>query len=157
MTGDILNAGKDADGRFSTGNRFWQVRSTHGRTPKFENAEKLEDAVSQYFEWNESNPLYKDQLVTFQGSATHEPVAQMRAMTLDGLCMFIGVTRAAWSEWRQNRSDLLDVMAWAESVIYRQKFEGASADLLNPNIIARDLGLADRKDHTSTDGTMSPA
>jgi len=41
-------------------------------------------------------------------------------------------------------------------VIYRQKFEGASADMLNPNIIARDLGLADKKDLSSTDKSMSP-
>jgi hypothetical protein len=28
--------------------------------------------------------------------------------------------------------------------------------MLNPAIIARDLGLADKKDHTSSDGSMSP-
>jgi hypothetical protein len=41
-------------------------------------------------------------------------------------------------------------------VIYEQKFTGAAADLLNPNIIARDLGLADKQDHQSSDGTMTP-
>ena len=33
----------------------------------------------------------------------------------------------------------------AESVIRSQKFAGAAADLLNANIIARDLGLAEKK------------
>jgi hypothetical protein len=37
-----------------------------------------------------------------------------------------------------------------EEIIRTQKFEGASADLLNPNIIARDLGLADKQDNTTT-------
>jgi len=152
-----LTAGKDpATGRFTTGNRFWEARSSHGRNPKFETADALEDAISQYFEWNEANPRYKDQLVTFQGSATHEPVAQMRAMTIGAMCMFIGVDHSTWIEWKTSRSDFSKVMGWAESVIYRQKFEGASADLLNPNIIARDLGLADKKEHTSPDGSMTP-
>lgn len=157
MAQEIMNAGKDpATGRFTTGNRWWEARSSHGASPKFETADALQDACLQYFEWNENNPLYKDQLVTFQGQATHEPVAQMRAMTIGALCMFIDIGQDTWSEWRKTRSDLSAVIAWAESVIYRQKFEGASADLLNANIIARDLGLADKKDLSSTDGTMTP-
>lgn len=116
----------------------------------------LEDAISQYFEWNECNPLYKVQLVTFQGCATHESVAQMRAMTIAAMCTYIGVTDETWREWKQSRSDFSSVMEWAEKTIYRQKFEGASADLLNANIIARDLGLADKKELTSPDGSMTP-
>ncbi len=153
----MMPTGKDpATGRFTTGNRWWEARSSHGRNPKFETAEALEDACIQYFEWNEANPLYKDQLVTFQGQATHEPIAQMRAMTLHGLCMFIGVTRSTWDEWRKSRPDFSDVITKIEDAIFRQKFEGASADLLNPNIIARDLGLADKKDLSSSDGSMTP-
>lgn len=41
---------------------------------------------------------------------------------------------------------MLAVITQAEAVIYEQKFTGAAADLLNPNIIARDLGLADKKE-----------
>lgn len=157
MGSHTITGGKDpATGRFTTGNRWWEARSSHGRNPVFSNAEDLEDACLQYFEWNEANPLYKDQLVTFQGSATHEPVAQMRAMTLIGLCQFIDIDMTTWEDWRKNRADLSRVVQWAERTIYRQKFEGASADLLNANIIARDLGLADKKDLTSTDGTMTP-
>ena len=43
-----------------------------------------------------------------------------------------------------------------EQIIYNQKFAGATAGLMNPNIIARDLGLSDKTDHTSSDGSMSP-
>lgn len=157
MSGNTISAGRDpSSGRFTTGNRWWEARSSHGANPKFENAELLQDACLQYFDWNEANPLYKDQLVTFQGCASHEPVAQMRAMTIGALCMFIDIGQDTWIAWRNTRSDLSKVISWAESVIYRQKFEGASADLLNANIIARDLGLADKKEHASPDGTMSP-
>lgn len=157
MADVTIQGGKDPNtGRFTTGNRWWEARSSHGANPKFETADDLKDACLQYFDWNEANPLFKDQLVTFQGSASHEPVAQMRAMTIGALCMFIDIGQDTWSEWRKSRSDLSAVIAWAESVIYRQKFEGASADLLNANIIARDLGLADKKELSSPDGTMTP-
>lgn len=135
-------------GRFCPGNRFWEARSSHGVKPKFEGPEPLWDACLQYFDWNHSNPLYKDQLVTFQGTATHEPVALMRAMTMAGLWMFLDIHPDTWCEWKVSRSDLSEVITRAEAVIKRQKFEGAAADLLNANIIARDLGLADKSELT---------
>lgn len=69
--------------------------------------------------------------------------------------MFLGIDRDTWSNYKK-RDDFFGVTTRAESIIYEQKFTGAAADMLNPNIIARDLGLADRKDHSSTDGSMSP-
>lgn len=144
---DRDDAGRDPEtGRFLPANRFWTARSSAGPKPKFSSAEALWTACVEYFDWCANNPLWEDRLVTFQGSATHEPVAKMRAMTLTGLCLFLDVTRETWSDWRKNRSDLSGVIAQAEAVIYEQKFTGAAADLLNPNIIARDLGLADKSE-----------
>jgi len=147
---------RDESGRFLPGNRFWEARSSHGAKPKFAEAEDLWSACCEYFEWVEQNPLYEDRLVTFQGAATHEPVAKMRAMTIQGMCIFLDVTHDTWIEWRKSRPDLSEVISRAEAIIYQQKFSGAAADLLNANIIARDLGLADKTDHTSSDGSMTP-
>lgn len=72
----------------------------------------------------------------------------MRAMSLHGLCMFIGIARSTWDEWKKTRADFSEVIAKVEDAVFRQKFEGASADLLNASIIARDLGLADKKEVT---------
>lgn len=142
-------------GRFLPGNKFWEARSSHGRNPIFKTPEDLWDAACQYFEWVEANPLWEDRLVTFQGTATHEPVAKMRAMTISGLCIFLDIARRTWDEYRE-RPDFLPVVTRAEEIIRDQKFAGAAADLLNPNIIARDLGLADKTDLTSSDGSMTP-
>lgn len=137
------------------GNRFWMARSSHGANPLFENADDLWEACCEYFEWVEDNPLWEDRLVTFQGSASHEPVAKMRAMTIEGLVTFLDISRSTWREWHK-REDLSPVCAKVEDIIRRQKFEGAAAELLNANIIARDLGLMERMDHASTDGSMTP-
>lgn len=133
------------------GNQFWKARSSHGRAPIFAEPDALFAACCEYFEWVEANPLYEDKLTSYQGVNKHEPVAKMRAMTLSGLCIFLDITRQGWAGYRA-REDFSDVTSRVEEVIRTQKFEGASADLLNPNIIARDLGLADKSELTGAGG-----
>lgn len=148
---------RDEAGRFLPGNRFWEARSSAGPKPKFADGDALWVSCLEYFNWVADNPLYADNLVTFQGSATHEPIAKMRAMTIGGLCIFLDIDATTWRDWKETRSDLSPIITRAEAVIYTQKLEGAAADLLNGNIIARELGLADKKDNTSSDGSMTPA
>ncbi|EAP4935021.1 DNA-packaging protein [Salmonella enterica] len=127
------------------GNRFWEARSSHGRNPKFESGDQLWAACCEYFQWVEDNPLWEMKPFAYQGEVTQEPVAKMRAMTLTGLCLFLDISDDTWRNYRE-KEDLLGVVSRAEKVIYDQKFSGAAADLLNANIIARDLGLAEKKE-----------
>jgi hypothetical protein len=129
------------------GNDFWKQRSSHGRKPKFETPDDLEAACIEYFEWVEANPLYEAQAFAYQGKVTMQPVAKMRAMTISGLCIFLDITLQNWTEYRE-REGFSDITTRADEIIRTQKFEGASAGLLNPSIIARDLGLADKQDQT---------
>lgn len=139
-------------GRFLPKNEFWKARSSHGRNPKFETADMLADACEQYFQWVAENPLHEAKAFAYQGTVAVEAMPKMRAMTIMGLCLFIGITQRQWMNWRLERPDFLPVMEAVEEAIRTQKFEGAAADLLNANIIARDLGLADRSEVTGKDG-----
>ena len=76
---------------------------------------------------------------------------KMRAMTIGGLCIFLDIDRTTWIEYA-SREGFSQVTTRVEAVIRDQKFTGASAGLLNPNIIARDLGLADKSEVTGKDG-----
>jgi hypothetical protein len=133
------------------GNRFWEARSSHGRKPIFASPDDLWTAACEYFAWVEDNPLWEDKVTSFQGVNTHEPIAKMRAMTIDGLCIFLDIGRRTWDDY-QAREDFAPVTSRVEAVIRSQKFSGAAADLLNANIIARDLGLSDKQEHTGKDG-----
>lgn len=133
------------------GNQFWKARSTHGRTPIFASSDHLWEACEQYFEWVENNPLWEAKPFAFQGVVTVENMPKMRAMTIGGLCIFLDIARQSWDEYKK-RQDFLAVTHKVEEIIRTQKFEGASADQLNANIIARDLGLADKSEHTGKDG-----
>ncbi len=130
-----------------TGNKFWLLRSSHGRNPIFKTPDDLWDAACQYFEWVEANPLYEDKVTSFQGVNTHEPIAKMRAMTISGLCLFLDVDQTTWRAYGE-KEDFSRIVTQAEEVIRSQKFSGAAADLLNANIIARDLGLTDKSEVT---------
>lgn len=135
------------------GNQFWLARASSGAAPAYATPEALEKDCLEYFQWVEDNPLKSAEKVTFQGTGTLMDVPKMRAMSIIGLCNFLGVGTATWYNWKgtgsagaHKRNDLLSIITWAEGIIRQQKMEGASAELLNPNIIARDLGLADKKD-----------
>jgi len=125
------------------------MRSSHGRKPIFKSPDELWEACVEYFQWVEDNPLWEDKVMMAQGEPTHVPISKMRAMTIDGLCIFLDIDEKTWSNYR-DKEDFVGVTTRAERVIRNQKFSGAAADLLNANIIARDLGLRDKQDHEMT-------
>jgi len=127
------------------GNKFWMARSSHGPKPKFENPEDLWNGCVEYFDWIAENPLLETRPFHHQGIVVLEDIPKMRAMTLDGLTHFLDIGLDTWHRYR-GRDDLREVAARVDRIIREQKFSGAAAELLNPNIIARDLGLADKSE-----------
>lgn len=125
------------------GNKFWEARTKHGRNRLFADGNELWLACCEYFQWVEDNPLWESKAFAFQGQVTVETLPKMRAMTVGGLCLFLDISQQTWFEWGRTK-DFSDVVARADAVIRDQKFAGAAAELLNPNIIARDLGLSDK-------------
>ena len=135
------------------GNQFWKVRSRHGPNVIFADPVKLQEACQEYFEWCEDNPLHESVVGWHKGEATIEELPKMRAMTIGGLSIFLGITSKTFFEWKNTREDLKHVLEWAEEIIRMQKFAGAAAGLLNANIISRDLGL---KDTAAIDFNIAP-
>lgn len=133
------------------GNEFWRARSSHGRKPIFPDQEALWAACVEYFEWVDANPLKESQAFAYQGEVKTHEIPKMRAMTLAGLCIFLDINRCTWDEYR-TRDGFTEVTTRVDEIIRSQKFEGAAAGLLNANIIARDLGLAEKNELTGKGG-----
>lgn len=127
------------------GNRFWLQRSSHGRKPIFASPEQLWEACCEYFQWVEDNPLWESKVASNKGEPEIMILPKMQAMTISALCLFLDIDRTTWQGYT-TKEDFIHITTRAEDVIYHQKFSGASADLLNANIIARDLGLRDKQD-----------
>lgn len=146
------HSGRDPAGKFVPGNQLWQLRTSHGPPRKFEGPDDLWPECLGYFKWCHDNPLYADELVKFQGEAKHVRVAKMRAMTITGLCLYLGISVETWYEWRKSRADLSETIRATESAIYTQKVEGAAADLLNASFIGKEIGLVDKSELSGKDG-----
>lgn len=139
--------------RFKKGNQFWKARSKHGRDKIFSSSSILWEACVEYFEWVDANPLWETKSYQFQGVPVQDQLPKMRAMTIGGLCIFLDIDHDTWKEYLKH-PDFSAICSKVERIIRDQKFTGAAADMLNPSIIARDLGLADKTDlnHGGQDG-----
>lgn len=131
-----------------TGNQFWKLRSKHGRDKLFESPELLWEAATEYFDWCEENPLIE---IDFRGKdCDRVELPKMRVFTLQGLCIYLDCNTAYFRNFKnQEREDIKDfssVITRIEEIIYNNKFSGAASGFFNANIIARDLGLADKSE-----------
>lgn len=140
-------------------NQFWKLRSEHGRKKLFKTPKLLWDAACEYFTWCDKNPLKEQKAFHSQGKIVKTTVHKMRAYTLGGFLLYVGANEAYLRTFKgrikkktdKKSKDFDTVIIDIEQTIYNQKFTGASADLLNANIISRDLGLADRREVEITD------
>jgi hypothetical protein len=141
---------KASPGDLRLGNKFWQIRSKHGRDKLFKTPELLWDAACEYFEWCDNNPLTEDKGFAFQGVVTHESFAKLRPYTLEGLCRYCDCNTAYFrtfkSQMNENNKDFNTVIQDIEDVIHNQQYSGAATELLNPNIVARKLGIKDSQE-----------
>lgn len=132
------------------GNKFWELRSKHGRDKLFETPLLLWEAACEYFTWCEDCPL----IATEHSAGKRVKLPKMRAFTMQGLCSYLDCGTAYFrnfkSEERAQSDGFKSVITRIEETVYNQKFTGAAAGFLNANIIARDLGLSDRQDITTT-------
>lgn len=123
------------------GNTYWKLAKGWGvgndaaYTP-----EELWNKACDYFDWVEKNPL-KEQKVF--GSGLRMNVSKMRAMSQKAFCIFAQISSTTFDNYHADEA-YLGITARIKDIIFTQKFEGAAADLVNPNIIARELGLAEK-------------
>lgn len=124
------------------GNQFYLLRHNSGRKKKFETAVELEFACQQYFDYADANPIMVDKSFHFKGQVIPHEIAKPRALTISGMALYLNMDVSTWRDYKSQK-DFSAICNQVETQIYNQKFAGASADTMNPAIIARELGLAD--------------
>lgn len=129
------------------GNQFWKLRSKHGRNMLFETPELLWEAATEYFEWCDKNPLIE---IDYRGKDSNQvDLPKMRAYTLTGLCLYLDCNTEYFNHFEKScPKGFNQIITRIRETIYTQKFVGSAAGFLNPNIIARDLGLSDKQEVT---------
>jgi len=139
------------------GNQFWKIRSKHGRNRLFKTPGAMLNAAYEYFQWCDDNPLMEQD---FRGKdAIEVELPHMRAYTIHGLCLYLGVNTEYFNHFEtevkgrddKTSKDFCKVITRIKEVIYEQKFVGAAAGMLKENLIARELGLTDKSNITIED------
>lgn len=128
--------------------RLWE-KVKFGAPPAFESPKEMWERAVEYFKWCEENTLNELKIFNNQGEIVSGDVPHMRAMTQAGLCAFLNIGVSTWHDYKK-KDNFSEVISKIESIMYEQKFSGAAAGMLNSNIIARDLGLTDKKDVNAT-------
>ncbi len=142
----------DIASQFKPGNQLWRLASNQGRPRSFASPAEMWERAVAYFEWVDSRPLIEEKVFNNQGDITRAQIGKMRAMTLRGMFVHMGIGSATWSKYKHD-AEYSNIAEQIESVIFEQKLSGAAADLLNSNIISRELGLADKQE-TKIEGKM---
>lgn len=114
-----------------------------GRPPAFKSPEEMWQKAINYFEWCKVNSIDETKIFNNQGEIVTGSAPHMRAMTQAGLCAFLNIGVSTWHDYKK-KAQYSEVTQAVEQIMYEQKFTGAAAGMLNANIIARDLGLAEK-------------
>jgi hypothetical protein len=121
--------------------RWWKRKV--GRPRIWEDPEVLLKDCEEYFEETDSRKWVKKDWV---GKDAIEVERETQTpFTLTGLFIFLEIDRRTWDLYRI-RPEFIPVITRIENIIYTQKFEGAAVGAYNGNIIARDLGLTDKRE-----------
>lgn len=136
------------------GNQFWKLRSKHGRDKLFNSPDAMWEAACEYFEYVDNNPEYESKPMAVsvgsnQGSEIEmAQIPHKQPFTIQGLCLYLGCSSSYFRNFKNSdrgkEEDYASVIEKIEETIYNQKFSGAASGFFNANIIARDLGLADK-------------
>jgi len=131
-----------------------------GRPYDFPTGPDLLKAFTDYFEYNDENPIYKTDSIRSgerAGETLYIPVK--RPYSLIGFCVYHGKGEHFIRQLQlnltgkedENSRELSSVLAWATSICYSDKIDGATAGVYNPLIVARDLGLKEKTENTGKD------
>ena len=140
------------------GNEFWKLKSKYGRDKIFATPEILFEEACKYFQWCVENPIESEELFNTKDGIARDTKNLQRPFTIYGLCIFLNVNTKYiydFEDGLKGRTDKLsnefsEIITRIREIIYSQKFDGAAVGLFNTNIIARDLGLVDKKEVNDT-------
>lgn len=120
---------------------------------KIESPEKLLEYFREYKEHEEKNRLHKIEYVGREGMRVETPLHYPLSMEGFKSWLFMNGIISDLSDYVKNKGERYDnfapIVTHIKEFIFAHNFKGASVQLLNPNLIARQLGIKEQADVTS--------
>lgn len=159
VSGQIRNENKKYFEQIEGVDDFWNKKT--GRKKIFETPDELWNACVEYFEYNSTRTINK---VDFKGGfATRVVIPTPAPMSIEGLTIFLGVNNKYFYDFKEGlkKGNPIDdqfshIISTVEQIIFKQQYEGATSGMYNANIIARRLGLSDKKEITVAEQPLFP-
>ncbi len=107
----------------------------------------LWEVACEYFEWCFNNPVIEER---YDRKGISQTVDLPRAFTVDGFLVFAGLSKRKWDKYCYEDSISEFIAGNILAIIRNQKFENAAVRKMDPAIIAKELGLANRSVTTTT-------
>jgi len=136
------------------GNTYWKIAKgfAEGKTPTYKPMELFNKAI-EFLQWLETNPL-KEEKVFSNGKRCK--LSKMRAPTITGFCVYAGIDTSTFNRYENNKNQAYrNITLKIKEIFFTIKLEGSAADLLNPNIISRELGLVDKSENKNENSSVA--
>lgn len=136
------------------GNEYWKLAEDAGRPLKYEPKE-LWETFCEYEQWSQKHPWHKNEAIKggdMAGSIVAIPTS--RPLSIERFCIYAGIITQTFRDY-EKREEFSIITTRIREIIYADKFEGACVGAYSPNIIARDLGLSDKREVRKEKVTVS--
>ena len=139
------------------GNKYWMVRLKDGREKDY-TPEELADAIEAYFDWCDNNPIDKVDVVKSgmdAGKLLYIPT--VRPYLIEGLCDFLHISIQTFYNYEKAKGyeDYFEVTAYARNRVFTQNLTYGYTGAFDSALVARKLGLAERKELNGSIGIAS--
>lgn len=134
-----------------TQDRAW-MRAAPLKVKKFQKPQDLLTAAVEYFNWAEDNPMVETvALKAKEPGDALEPVSvrrRTRIKTLKGFCIFTGMGTGTFDRYLggEHGPEFQAAAEWIDNVVQQDVLEHGAADMLNPAIVQKVLGLREGVD-----------
>jgi len=141
------------------GNEYWKKRGKDGRDKEYKTPQELLEQAMEYFKFCDENPWMKNEAIKggqMAGEIINVPI--QRPYTLEGFALFAGLSYQGFLNYgeKESHKDFFEVYTYIRQIVEQNQLEGAAVGCYNASIIARKLGLADKKELTNPDGKLTP-
>lgn len=145
------------------GNQLHKLRAKHGRDKIFGDAQLLLDHAAAYWEWCDTHPRYRPEVIKHEGVGHIMEVPVGRPYSMDGLTIYLGVSPQYFQGAKQNlrnkidenraskeELDLLEAIHYIEMVTRQEQVEGAMTGQYKEAMVARWNAIPDNVNNTNT-------
>lgn len=141
------------------GNNYWQFAGKHGRSFKY-TPDNLWLEALDYFKWMSDRVWNKNEAIKsgdMAGELVQVPTST--PLSIESFCVFADISTDTFRNYNSNTDnykDFFEVSTRIKTIIETNQLEGATVGAYNPNIIARKLGLVDKKEDVSKGKNKRP-